>query len=200
MSEPHNPRFGISAWGIRNPVPVAVLFLALVLAGWISYGGLAIKQYPNVQFPIVAVTITENGAAPGEMETQITRPVEDAIAGVSGVNNVMSTVTQGVSTTSIEFDMGLDLQKKTDEVRSKIDQARATLPRDVDEPTISQIEIDSAAPILTYAIAAPAMSDEELSWFVDDTVARTLQAAKGVSQVTRRWRPAGCGPPTACRR
>ena len=185
MSEPHNQHLGISAWGIRNPVPVAVLFLALVLAGWISYGGLAIKQYPNVQFPIVAVTVTQNGAAPGEMETQITRPVEDAIAGVSGVSNVMSTVTQGVSTTSIEFEMGLDLQKKTDEVRSKIDQARATLPRDVDEPTISQIEIDSAAPILTYAIAAPAMSDEQLSWFVDDTVARTLQAAKGVSQVTR---------------
>ncbi len=185
MSQPHTQSFAISAWAIRNPVPVAVLFIALVLAGWISYGGLAIKQYPNVQFPIVAVTVTENGAAPGEMETQITRPVEDAIAGVSGVNNVMSTVTQGVSTTSIEFEMGLDLQKKTDEVRSKIDQARATLPRDVDEPTISQIEIDSAAPILTYAIAAPAMSDEELSWFVDDTVARTLQTARGVSQVTR---------------
>jgi len=185
MSESHTQRFAISAWAIRNPVPVAVLFLALVLAGWISYGGLAIKQYPNVQFPIVAVTVTQNGAAPGEMETQITRPVEDAIAGVSGVNNVMSTVTQGVSTTSIEFEMGLDLQKKTDEVRSKIDQARATLPRDIDEPTITQVEIDSAAPILTYAIAAPAMSDEELSWFVDDTVARTLQTAKGVSQVTR---------------
>lgn len=185
MSQPHSQHFAISAWAIRNPVPVAVLFIALLLAGVISYGGLAIKQYPNVQFPIVAVTVTESGAAPGEMETQITRPVEDAIAGVSGVNNVMSTVTQGVSTTSIEFEMGLDLQKKTDEVRSKIDQARATLPRDIDEPTITQVEIDSAAPILTYAIAAPAMSDEELSWFVDDTVARTLQAAKGVSQVTR---------------
>jgi HAE1 family hydrophobic/amphiphilic exporter-1 len=185
MSQSQSQHFAISAWAIRNPVPVAVLFIALVLAGWISYGGLAIKQYPNVQFPIVAVTVTQNGAAPGEMETQITRPVEDAIAGVSGVNNVMSTVTQGVSTTSIEFEMGLDLQKKTDEVRSKIDQARAILPRDIDEPTITQVEIDSAAPILTYAIAAPAMSDEELSWFVDDTVARTLQTAKGVSQVTR---------------
>ena len=128
MSQPHTQHFAISAWAIRNPVPVAVLFIALVLAGWISYGGLAIKQYPNVQFPIVAVTVTQNGAAPGEMETQITRPVEDAIAGVSGVNNVMSTVTQGVSTTSIEFEMGLDLQKKTDEVRSKIDQTRAVLP------------------------------------------------------------------------
>ena len=185
MSESHASRFAISAWGIRNPVPVAVLFLALVLAGVIAYGALPIKQFPNIQFPLVAVTVTENGAAPGEMETQITRPVEDAIAGVSGINNVQSVVTQGVSTTTIEFQMGLDLQKKTDEVRSKIDQARAVLPRDIDAPIVTQIEIDSAQPIITYAVAAPGMSDEDLSWFIDDTITRELQTAKGVSQVSR---------------
>jgi HAE1 family hydrophobic/amphiphilic exporter-1 len=176
--------FAISAWAIRNPVPVAVLFIALVLAGIISYGGLAVKQFPNVQFPVVSVTVTQNGAAPGEMETQITRPIEDALAGISDARNIYSTVTQGVSTTSIEFELGQDLQKKTDDVRSRIAQTRAVLPREIDEPTVTRVELDSQ-PILTYAVEAPAMSDADLSWFIDDTVARGLQAAKGVSQISR---------------
>jgi HAE1 family hydrophobic/amphiphilic exporter-1 len=177
--------FPISAWSIRNPIPVTVLFIGLVLAGLIAYSGLPVKQYPNIQFPVVAVTITQNGAAPGEMETQITRPVEDAVASVSGIKTIQSSVTQGVSTTSMQFDLGEDLQKKTDEIRSKIDQARAVLPRDIDEPTVNQLEIDESAPILTYAVSAPNMGDDELSWFVDDTLSRGLQAAKGVAQVSR---------------
>jgi len=186
MSEPHHQRrFAISAWAIKNPVPVAVLFLGLILAGLISYAGLPIKQYPNVQFPVIAVTVTQNGAAPGEMETQITRPVEDALAGVTGVKTVQSVVTQGVSTTSMQFEIGENLQKKTDDVRSKIAQARAVLPRDIDEPIVQQLEIDDAAPILTYAVSAPAMSDDALSWFIDDTMSRELQGAKGVARVTR---------------
>ncbi len=186
----HTPHEGsgggmrISAWAIKNPVPVAVLFIALVMAGVIAYGGLAVKQFPNVQFPVVAVTVTQNGAAPAEMETQITRPVEDALAGISDARNIYSTVTQGVSTTSIEFELGQDLQKKTDDVRSRIDQVRANLPREIDEPTVTRIELDSQ-PILTYAVEAPGMSDSDLSWFIDDTVGRGLQAAKGVSQISR---------------
>jgi len=177
--------FPISAWAIRNPVPVAVLFLGLILAGLISYMGLPIKQYPNVQFPVVAVTVTQNGAAPGEMETQITRPVEDALAGVTGVKTVQSVVTQGVSTTSLQFEIGDNLQKKTDDVRSAIAQARSVLPRDIDEPIVQQIEIDDAAPIMTYAVSAPGMSDDALSWFIDDTLSRELQGAKGVARITR---------------
>ncbi|MFL5298112.1 MAG: efflux RND transporter permease subunit [Phenylobacterium sp.] len=182
---PHNRRFAISAWAIRNPVPVAVLFLGLIMAGLISYTGLPIKQYPNVQFPVVAVTVTQNGAAPGELETQVTRPVEDALASVTGVKTVQSVVTQGVSTTSMQFEIGDDLQKKTDDVRSKIAQARAVLPRDIDEPIVQQIEIDDAAPIMTYAVEAPGMTDDELSWFIDDTLSRELQGGKGVARVTR---------------
>ncbi|MDB5424853.1 MAG: AcrB/AcrD/AcrF family protein, partial [Phenylobacterium sp.] len=176
--------FPISAWAIRNPVPVAVLFIALVLAGVIAFTGLPVKHFPNVEFPAVAVTVTQNGAAPGEMETQVTRPVEDAVAGISNVRAISSSVTQGVSSTIIQFEIGDDLQKKTDEVRSRIDQARVSLPREIDPPSVSRVEFDSF-PIITYAVAAPAMSDAELSWFVDDTVARTLQAAKGVAQVAR---------------
>nr|MBW0150075.1 efflux RND transporter permease subunit [Phenylobacterium sp.] len=166
---------GLSTWAIRNPVPVAVLFIALTLAGLISYGNLPVKLFPNVQFPAVSVTVTQSGAAPGEMETQITRPVEDALAGIPNVKNIYSTVTQGVSVTSVEFELGEDLQKATDDVRSRIDQTRAVLPREIDEPTVQRIELDSQ-PIMTYAVAAPNMSDVELSWFVDDTLGWALQA------------------------
>ena len=101
---------GISRWAIRNPVPVVVLFIALTVAGLISYGNLPVKLFPNVQYPGVSVTVTQSGAAPSESETQITRPVEDALAGIPNVKNVHSTVSQGMSTTMVEFELGEDLQ------------------------------------------------------------------------------------------
>ncbi|MDX5393890.1 MAG: efflux RND transporter permease subunit [Caulobacteraceae bacterium] len=183
MSQADRP-LGISTWAIRNPVPVVVLFIALTLAGLIAYGGLPVKLFPDVQFPAVTVTVTQSGAAPGEMETQITRPVEDALAGIPDVKNIYSTVTLGASVTTVEFELGVDLQKVTDDVRSRIDQTRAILPREIDEPTVQRVELDSQ-PILTYAVSAEGMSDVELSWFVEDTVARALQSEDGVAQVAR---------------
>uniref|UniRef100_UPI0025E37C88 efflux RND transporter permease subunit n=1 Tax=uncultured Caulobacter sp. TaxID=158749 RepID=UPI0025E37C88 len=141
-------------------------------------------QFPNVEFPAVTVTVTQSGAAPGEMETQVTRPIEDAVAGISNVKTIRSSVVQGASTTTIEFNLGEDLQKVTDEVRSKVDQTRSILPREVDEPIVQRLEITSA-PIITYAVSAPTMSSTELSWFIDDTVTRALQGEKGVAQVAR---------------
>jgi HAE1 family hydrophobic/amphiphilic exporter-1 len=174
----------ISAWAIKNPIPVAVLFLALMIAGIGCYLGLPIKQFPNVEFPAVTVTVTQSGAAPGEMETQVTRPIEDAVAGISNVKTIRSSVVQGASTTTIEFNLGEDLQKVTDEVRSKVDQTRSILPREVDEPIVQRLEITSA-PIITYAVSAPNLSSTELSWFIDDTVTRALQGERGVAQVAR---------------
>ncbi len=174
----------ISAWAIKNPIPVAVIFAALTIAGTFAYGLLPIKQYPNVSFPAVAVTVVQSGAAPSEIENQITRPIEDAVAGLSNVKNIRSSVVQGVSTTVIEFELGQDLQKITDDVRSKVDQTRQSLPREIESPIVQRLEMDSA-PILSYAVSAPGMSQAELSWFIDDTVARTLQGEKGVSQISR---------------
>ena len=174
----------ISTWGIQNPVPVAILFVALVLMGLVAYAGLPIKQRPNVTFPQVSITVSENGAAPSEVETQITRPIENAMAGLPNVETIQSTVSRGVSTTQIEFPLGQDIQKMTDDVRTRVDQTRVQLPRDIDPPTVQRLDIDSEA-ILTYAVSAPKLSDVELSWYIDDTVARTLQAVDGVAQVRR---------------
>ncbi|KRA62563.1 multidrug transporter AcrB [Caulobacter sp. Root656] len=183
-SEHKTGELRISAWAIKNPIPVAVLFIALIIAGIGCYLGLPIKQFPNVEFPAVTVTVTQSGAAPGEMETQVTRPIEDAVASISNVKTIRSSVVQGASTTTIEFNLGEDLQKVTDEVRSKVDQTRSLLPREVDEPIVQRLEITSA-PIITYAVSAPNMSATELSWFIDDTVTRALQGEKGVAQVAR---------------
>src|SRR5579872_631575 len=174
----------LSTWGIQNPIPVALVFLAAVIGGAISYNLLPIKQFPNVVFPAVLVVVTENGAAPTEIKTQITRPIEDAMAGIAGVHDIQSQIAQGSSTTEVQFELGEDLQKITDEVRQRVDQARVNLPREIDPPTVERLEIDSQ-PILTYAVSSPDMSASQLSWFVDDTVSRALQGANGVAQVSR---------------
>ena len=174
----------ISSWAINNPIPVAVLFIAAILAGLISYTSLPIKNFPNISFPLVVVEVTRSGAAPAEMETQITRPIENAMAGIQNVESISSTITQGVSTTSISFHLGTDLQKATDDVRSKVDQTRNVLPREIDPPVVQRVEVDDQ-PIITYAVVAPKMSVVDISWFIDNTVSRALQSEEGVSQVFR---------------
>ena len=174
----------ISAAAIRNPIPVAIFFIALTISGLLAYGRLPIKQFPNIAFPVVAVAVTQNGAAPAQMETQVTRPVENAIAGVSNVKHITSSVTLGVSTTTIEFELGSDMQKATEDVRTAIERVRVNLPPGIDPPSVQRVDID-AAPILTYAVSSPKMAPQDLSWFVDDVVARTLQGQKGVAQVGR---------------
>ena len=193
MSDPHRPHSGdgggigglrISSWAINNPIPVVVLFIAAILAGVISYNSLPIKNFPNISFPLVIVDVTRSGSAPSEMETQITRPIENAMAGIQNVESISSTITQGDSTTSIQFHLGTDLQKATDDVRSKVDQTRNVLPREIDPPVVQRVEVDDQ-PIITYAVVAPSMSTVDLSWFIDNTVSRTLQAEEGVSQIFR---------------
>jgi HAE1 family hydrophobic/amphiphilic exporter-1 len=183
MNEP-TPQLMISAWAIRNPTPVAVLFIALVIAGLISYMALPIKNFPNVEFPAVSVTVTRSGAAPAEMENQVTRPIENALSGLNHVTTIASSVNQGSSTTVVQFELGTNLQKATDDVRSKVDQSRSALPREIDPPVVQRLEIDDQ-PIITYAVSSTTMSPTELSWFIDNTVSRLLQSKEGVAQVTR---------------
>ncbi|HEY1414365.1 MAG TPA: efflux RND transporter permease subunit [Caulobacteraceae bacterium] len=191
MSDSHNPTAGrptaqlrISAWAIRNPIPVAVLFIAAVLAGLVSYMSLPIKQYPNISFPAVMIQVTRSGAAPAEMENQVTRPVENALTGLSNVESIDSTVSQGSSITIVQFQLGQDVQKVTEDVRSKVDQIRNSLPREVDPPVVQRLEVDDQ-PIITYAITDPKMSEAALSWLVDNSIARTLQTQPGVAQIYR---------------
>jgi HAE1 family hydrophobic/amphiphilic exporter-1 len=176
--------FKVSTWGIKNPIPVVLLFLALTIAGVGGFLSMPIKAFPEVSFPVVTVAVTQNGAAPSEMETQITRPVEDAAAGISGVKHISSTVTVGSSVTTVEFQFGSDPQRALDDMRSAIDRVRINLPSGIDPPTVSRFDVDDQ-PLMFYAVSAPGMSATDLSWFIDNTAARAIQAGKGVGQVTR---------------
>jgi len=174
----------ISSWSIKNPIPIVLLFVVLTIAGTASYFKLRTNNFPDVDLPVVAVTVIQSGAAPTEMETQVTRLVEDAVAGLGQVKHITSTVNEGVSTTSIEFQLGVDLEKATNDVRNAVSGVRQNLPADVLEPIVQRIEF-TAIPFANYVVRAPGMSPEELSWFVENTVAKRLLSVKGVSQVSR---------------
>jgi HAE1 family hydrophobic/amphiphilic exporter-1 len=98
----------ISSWSIRNPIPTLLLFIVLTIAGLMSYGQLRVNRFPDIDLPVVAVTVLESGAAPTEMETQVTRLIEDSVAGLGQVKHITSVVNEGVSTTSIEFQLGVN--------------------------------------------------------------------------------------------
>jgi HAE1 family hydrophobic/amphiphilic exporter-1 len=176
--------FRISAWAIRNPIPVALLFILLTISGSVAYLKMPVKQFPNVALPIVTVTVTQSGAAPTEVENQITRPIENAMTGVAGIKAISSTVTQGASNTTVQFELGTDLQKATDDVRTAVERTRVLLPAGIDPPTVQRLDLDSA-PVMTYAVNAPDMTGTQLAWFIDNDVSRVLQAQSGVAQVSR---------------
>jgi len=176
--------WNISAWSIRTPVPSLVLFMVLIALGYVSFGQLSITRFPNIDLPIVQVRVYQSGAAPSELEVQVTRKIEDAIAGVNGVKHQTSAVTEGSSITTIEFRLEINQDRALNDVKDAIARIRAELPRTIDEPIITRIEVEGL-PIVTYGARAPGMTPEELSWFVDDVVIRALQGVKAVSQIER---------------
>jgi len=174
----------ISAGAIRNPIPPILLILALLFAGWTAYGRLPINQLPNVDFGGFTVTVAQPGAAPAEMETQITERVESALTSVEGVKRVTSQISSGVSTTTVEMESETDLGRAVDDARDAIGRIRSELPGDISEPVIQRI--DSAAfPIGYYAVDGEGMTPEEISWFIDNELQRELLAVQGVSSVQR---------------
>ena len=176
--------FNFSAWSIRNPVPSILLFVVLVLVGIQSFRALPITQFPNIDVPVIAVSVTQSGAAPTELESQVTKLVEDAVAGINGVKHITSTMSDGVSSTGIEFRLEIPTDKALEDVKDAIAKIRGNLPGGVDEPIIQRIDVEGQA-IQTYAIKAPGMTLEQLSWYVDDTVKRAVQGLKGVGRVER---------------
>ncbi|WP_430913045.1 efflux RND transporter permease subunit [Methylobacterium sp. sgz302541] len=177
-------RLNVSAWAIRNPLPPLVLFLVLMVLGLVSFRSLPITRFPNIDIPIVSVTITQAGAAPSELQTQVTKWVEDSVAGVKGVKHILSTITEGSSITTIEFRLEVNTDRAVNDVKDAVSKIRLNLPRTIDEPIINRVEI-AGLPIMVYGASAPAMTPEDLSWLVDDVIARQIQGVKGVGGVER---------------
>lgn len=174
----------ISAWAIKKPIPSILLFIVLTLAGLACFGTLGIDENPNFDIPIVTVTATQVGAAPEELEVQVARRIEDAVSGLGRISHIVSVVNQGVSVTSIEFELGTDTDRAVNDVRDAVTRIRTELPRDIEEPIIQRLDVAGGA-FVTYVVSAPTMSTAELSWLVDDKIATALLSAKGVGQVER---------------
>ena len=174
----------ISAWCIRNPVPPIVFFVGLLLAGIVAFMGMQVNNNPDIDFPAAEVNISQPGAAPSEMETQITQRVESAIRGVNGVDEINSSVREGNSNTFVQFEIGTPTDRAVNDIRDAIAQIRGDLPEGILEPQINRIDI-SGDPIVFVAAETSDMSLEELSWYVDNTVSKRLLGVEGIAAVSR---------------
>jgi hydrophobe/amphiphile efflux-1 (HAE1) family protein len=176
--------WNISAWSIRNPVPVIVLFIILTVAGLQAFFGLGVDETPNIDVPVVAVTVSEAGASPDEMETQVTRKVENAVAGIGNIKHIVSIVNLGVSTTSIEFELGTNTDRAVNDVREAISRIRQQLPEGIYEPVIQRLEF-IGGPVAIYSLSSDRHSAKDLSWLIDNDIARSVMLVPGVGQVLR---------------
>ena len=140
----------ISSWCIRNPVPPIVLFIGLMLAGLVAFMGMDVNNNPDIDFPAAEVNISQPGAAPTEMENQITQKVEAAIRSVNGVDEINSSIREGNSNTFVQFEIGTPTDRAVNDVRDAITQIRSDLPDGILEPQISRVDI-AGDPILFVA-------------------------------------------------
>jgi len=174
----------ISAWSIRNPIVPIILFIGLTLAGIVSFREMKIQADPDIEFPMVIVSIAQPGAAPAEIENQITQRVESAIRSISGVQSISSTAREGNSQTIVEFQIGTDIVEAVNEVKNAVDQARGELPDGILEPQVIKAQTSSNA-IGFFAVTANDMTIEQLSWYIDDSIAKRLLAIPGMAAVER---------------
>ncbi|MEO8160628.1 MAG: efflux RND transporter permease subunit, partial [Arenimonas sp.] len=173
-----------SAWAIRRPLPALMLFFVLCVAGLWGFHKLPIARFPDVSFPMVTVIVSLPGASPSQLETEVTRRVEDSVATIKGVKRVTSNVTEGLSSTAIEFVLSADLPTALDDVRDAVTRIRADLPQDIQEPVIAKVEIGGS--LMTYTVGSGKRSTAELSWLVDREISKALYGVPGVALVGRQ--------------
>lgn len=175
----------LSTWAIRKPVPALLIFALLTFGGLVGFEKLPVQDMPDVELPTVTVTASLPGATPSTLETEVTRRIEDQIATLSSIKHISSTINDGSSMTTVEFELGKNVQEAVNDVRDAVNSARSDLPSDLLEPMISRATTTGGS-ILTYQIASSAMDEAELSWFVDNEIKKQLFSLKGVGEVTRQ--------------
>ncbi len=174
----------ISAWSIRNPLPSIVFSIILLVLGWVSFTKLAVTRLPSADIPVISVAVSQFGAAPAELESQVTKTIEDGVSGVEGVRHISSSITDGLSLTTIQFALETNTDRALNDVKDAVTRVRSNLPQNVNEPLIQRVDV-IGLPIVTYAAISPGKTPEQLSYFVDDVVKRALQGVRGVAQVER---------------
>ncbi len=178
-----------SALSIRNPIPAIMLFVLLTLAGLMAYKFNPVQDFPDIELPIVTVSATLPGAAPAQLETEVARKIEDSVATLQGVKNIYTKVLDGVATITVEFILEKNISDGVNEVRDAVSQVRADMPAELREPVVSKVSTAGRV-ILTFVAENRANSGTkvdaaDLSWYVDNTVAKKLLTVPGVGSVNR---------------
>jgi HAE1 family hydrophobic/amphiphilic exporter-1 len=169
---------------IKQPVFITMIILALVVVGVLSYSRLGVDLMPDITLPIVAVTIANPGVGPEEMESQVTKPIEDALSTINGLDKLSSTSAEGISVIVASFVLEKDSQVASTEVREKVATIRNTLPREIIEPVINKFD-PSASPIVSFSILSRGgkMSLSEVRSYLDDRIKPQIQQVEGVGAV-----------------
>ena len=174
----------VSTWSIKNPIPAVMLFVLLCLAGVMSFKAMKVQNFPDLDLPTISIVASLPGAAPAQMETEVARKIENALASIQGLRHVTTKVQDGVVTLTVEFRLEKPVQEALDEVRSAVAQVRSELPSDVRDPVINKLNL-AGAPVLAFTIASSQLDAEALSYFVDDTITRKLLGVRGVGAISR---------------
>ncbi len=174
--------FNISEVAIKRPVTTVMMILVLLVMGLISYRQLPVELYPNVDFPIVSITTTYPGASAAEMETLVSKPIEDAVSAINGIEHINSTSSSGISTVLIEFQLEKEVMDAANEVQEKVALLRGQLPEDAEEPIIARMD-PTAVPVQFYTVTSKNMPLEQLTDFARDEIKPILQKVDGVAEV-----------------
>ena len=174
----------ISAACIRNPLPALMLFALLTFAGLLSFSAMKVQNFPDLDFPTVTVSASLPGASPPQLEAEVARKLENAVATLQGLKHIVTRVQDGSVSMTVEFRLEKPVQEALDDVRSALSKVRGDLPGDLREPVVTKLDL-AQTPILAFTVASRQRDEEALSWLVDDTLAKRLLAVPGVGAVNR---------------
>jgi len=174
----------VSSWSIRNPIPAVMLFVLLSVAGFIAFGAMKVQNFPDLDLPTITVSASLPGAAPTQLETDVARKLENALAPLQGLKHITTKVQDGTVSITAEFRMEKPVQEAVDDVRSAVQSVRADLPGELRDPIVQKINL-AGTPVLAYTVRSSRMDDEALSWLVDKEITRKLLSLRGVGAVNR---------------
>ena len=184
-SEPQQPAvrgIGIADVCIRRPVFATMMNLFLVVLGWFSFRGIGVDQFPNVELPIVTVTTTLRGASPEEMETSVTKPLEEIINTIQGIDELNSITTEGVSQITIQFLLERNRDIAAQDVRDKVNTILSRLPPGTDTPIIDKFDLDSM-PVMTISASGP-RDLKEITYITDKFIKQNLETVTDVGSIS----------------
>ncbi len=174
-----------ATWSLRNPSAAILIFILLTFAGLWGFHQLNVQDFPDLDLPMVNVSLNQPGAAPAQLETEVARKAEDALANLQLLRHTHTTISRGNVSIVVEFDLEKNLSDAVADVKDALDSIRSDLPPDLLEPQVSKVELGADNPTVTYAVSASHLSEEALSWYVDNTLGKKIMSVRGVGKFTR---------------